>query len=508
MRSIPSRAVACTIAGIGFFLACVNARAADIPAIKLDIRDTVLENGLRVIVYPDHKVPTVACHIFYATGSVNEHPGGTGIAHMLEHMLFKGTRKIGITDSTTDARYLPVIDSLEEVRRAAKDAGDTATWRRTSLRMDSVNALHRAYFVKDELWQTYREAGGTNLNAFTTDLGTAYHVTLPRNRFELFLWLEADRMQNAVLRDFYAERDVVREERRMRVENRPQGRYWETMDALFWGAHPYGIPTIGWQSDIENYRRSQAQDHYDRYYGPRNAVLVFAGDVSPDTAFAQSARYFGNIRKGAAFPKVVSQDPEPVGQKRFVSIRDNARPTIDILFPLPAITDSVSPAFEIVEGVLSGASGRLEKILSDSLRLVTAVGAGHRAQIYASQFVVTATLVPGADPARIEAVLWSEIAKLRDSLLAPREIERVKNRLAAAQIGRMRNLEDFAVDLGMLQLMGDWRLVKTYPLATQAVEASQVREAAARWLRPERATVGWLLPRNHSEHTTTGVYLP
>jgi predicted Zn-dependent peptidase len=487
-------------------LGALGSFASDIPPLKLGIRDTVLANGLRVLVYPDHKVPTVACQLFYATGSIHEHPGGTGIAHMLEHMLFKGTRKVGITDSTSDARFLPAIDSLEELRQTAKDAGDTAAALRFAHQMDSVNALHRAFFVKDELWQEYQKAGGTNLNAFTTDLGTCYHVTLPRNRVELFLWMEADRMQNAVMRDFYAERDVVREERRMRIENKPQGRYWESLDALFWGGHPYGIPTIGWPSDIEHYRRAQVQEHFDRFYGPRNAVLVLAGDISPDTGFAQAARYFGHIRKGAEFPQVVTQDPEPVGQKRLVSIRDNARPNIDILFPLPAIQSPESPTFEILEGVLSGASGRLEPLLVDSLRLCTSVGAGHRAQAYASQFIVTATPVPGADPARIERILWAEIGKLRDSLLSEREIARVKNRLAASQIGRMRSTEDFATDLGMLAMSGDWRLVETFPAATQLVEAAAVRAAAAKWLRPDRATVGWLLPRNHSEHTRTGVY--
>lgn len=480
--------------------------ASDLPQLKLGIRDTTLANGLRVLVYPDHKVPTVACQIFYATGSIHEHPGGTGIAHMLEHMLFKGTRKVGITDPTADARFLPVIDSLEERRRAAKDQGDTALATRFSRQMDSVNTLHRAFFVKDELWQEYQKAGGTNLNAFTTDLGTCYHVTLPRNRYELFLWMEADRMQNAVMRDFYAERDVVREERRMRIENRPQGRYWETLENLFWGAHPYGIPTIGWPSDIEHYRRAQVQEHFDRFYGPRNAVLVLAGDITADTAFAQAARYFGHIRKGAEFPKVITQDPEPVGQKRFVAIRDNARPGIDILFPVPSIQSPQSPAFEILEGVLSGAAGRLEPILVDSLRLCTAVGGGHRAQSYSSLFWIGATPVPGADPERIEKILWTEIGKLRDSLLAEREIQRVKNRLAASQVGRMRSTEDFATDLGMLALTGDWRLIESYPAATQKVLAAEVRAAAAQWLKPDRATVGWLLPKNHSERTRTGVY--
>jgi predicted Zn-dependent peptidase len=474
--------------------------------VLLSVRDTVLPNGLRILVHEDHTVPTVACRLFYATGSIHEHPGGTGIAHMLEHMLFKGTRRVGITDSTTDAKYLPVIDSLDESRRVAIDGGDTASWKRLSKAMDSVNALHRKSFVKDELWQAYQQAGGTDLNAFTTDMGTAYHVTLPRNRVELFFWLESDRMQNAVMRDFYAERDVVREERRLRYENKPEGRYWETLDAMFWGAHPYGIPTIGWPSDIEHYRRSQVQDHYDRFYGPKNAVFVLSGDVCADTAFRLAARYFGPIHKGVDFPKVITEDPEPVGQKRFVSIRDNARPSIDILFPVPAIQSTESPAFEILEGVLSGAAGRLEPILVDSLRLCTDVGAGHRAQAYASQFEISAMPSPGADPEKIEKIIWSEVAKIRDSLLSPREVQRVKNRIAASNLARLRSQEAIASDLGFMSLYGDWRLVRTYPAAVQEQTPQSVREAAAKWLRPERATVGWLLPKNHSEHTRTGVY--
>jgi predicted Zn-dependent peptidase len=203
---------------------------------------------------------------------------------------------------------------------------------------------------------------------------------------------------------------------------------------------------------------------------------------------------------------VVTEDPEPVGQKRFVAIRDNARPSLDILFPVPAIQDSLSPAFEILEGVLSGASGRLEPVLVDSLRLVTEAGGYHRAQVYAGMFYVGASPVAGSDPAQIEKELWKQVERLRDSLLSPRELERVKNRVAASRIAKLRDMENLATELGFFSLYGDWTLVNRYPKAVQAVTAEQVRQAAQKFLRPERATVGWLLPRSHSEHTRTGVY--
>ena len=485
-----------------------GAAGADSLSVDLSVRDTVLSNGLRVLVHQNRSVPTVACRLFYATGSVHEHPGGTGVAHMLEHMLFKGTRKIGTTDSTADARFLPVLDSLDDLRRAARDTRDTAASRRLKRTMDSVTVQYRKTFVKEELWQSFQAAGGTGLNAFTTDLATAYFVTLPRNVVEMYFWLEADRMVNGVMRDFHAERDVVREERRMRYENRPEGRYWETLEHIFWGAHPYGNPTIGWPADIENYTRAQIEEHYAKYYGPRNAVLVLAGDISPDTAFAWAAKYFGPIRKGVSFPSVRSEDPEPVGQKRFVSIRDNAKPSLDILFPTPAIQDPDAPAFEILEGVLSGAAGRLEPLLVDSLRLVTEAGGANNPRSYASQFYVGATLGQGVDPRVVEELLFDQVARLRDSLISDRELVRVKNRVLAARIAKLRNMESVATDLGFMALYGDWKLIRTFPEAVDRVTAEQVREAARRWLKPERATVGWLLPRNHSDATRSGVWKP
>src|SRR6185436_16477983 len=180
--------------------------------------------------------------IFYVTGSVHEHPGNTGIAHLLEHMLFKGTKRVGVKDAAKDAVLLKQIDEvMAKVRGAAfADAADSLKLAR---KYDSLLAEERKLLIKYELWEAYEKAGGTDLNAFTADLMTAYFVTLPKNKVELFLWLEADRMQNAVLREFYSEHQVVQEERRMRVEDSPTGRYWESLIGVYYEAHPYRLPT-------------------------------------------------------------------------------------------------------------------------------------------------------------------------------------------------------------------------------------------------------------------------
>ena len=174
----------------------------------------------------------MSCRLFYVTGSVNEVPGSSGLAHILEHELFKGTKKVGVTDFAKDSVLMAKEDSVMALSQASAVAGDSISAKKFRAEYDSLVEEERKFMVKEELWSAYQQAGGTGLNAFTTDLMTAYIVTLPKNRVELFLYLESDRMQNAILREFYSERDVVREERRMRYDDRPSGRYFETLNSL------------------------------------------------------------------------------------------------------------------------------------------------------------------------------------------------------------------------------------------------------------------------------------
>ena len=251
------RKVSGVVAGIAGALMLVAPAQA---GVNLPVHKEVLDNGLTVLLHPNKQAPTVSCRLFYVTGSVHEVPGKSGLAHILEHELFKGTKKVGVSDSVADARFMATQDSLQALIRSAKLAGDTAKLKDLNAKHDSVLNEHRKIFVKDELWGAYQAAGGTGLNAFTTDLMTAYIVTLPKNKIELFMWLEADRMQNAVLREFYSERSVVREERRMRYDDKPTGRYYESLNSLIYEAFPYRVPTIGWPSDIENPTREKARE--------------------------------------------------------------------------------------------------------------------------------------------------------------------------------------------------------------------------------------------------------
>lgn len=465
----------------------------------------VLPNGLTVILYPSKQAPTVACRLFYVTGSVHERPGNTGIAHLLEHMLFKGTRRTGTRDTVADARIEArietVMDSLDRLTAAPKaDPADSSRIRALRGAYDSLIAAQRKLMVPYELWDAYEKAGGTGLNAFTSDLMTAYIVTLPRNRVELFLWLEADRMQNAVLREFYPERDVVTEERRMRVEDRPTGRYWESLMGVFYEAHPYRLPTIGYPSDIRHLTRRQAMEHYRDYYKPNNAILVLAGDLDTAAALRDIERYFGGIPRGEEFPPVVTAEPAQAGEKRLTVRRADAAPRLDVLFHTPGYLPEDHAdlaALDVLEGVLSGKSGRLYRRLVAESGLAVSASAGNGVDKYTSSFQVAVGLDGTPDLAKVEAAVWDVLEALGRDTISARELQRARNQVAARSVRSVEDLEELATELAYWEMRGGpdgWKDVNRFPASVQAVTAQQVREVAARYFRRDAATVGVILP--------------
>ena len=483
------------------------AKAAAIPAValllcgisyaevNLAVHKEVLPNGLTVLLHPNKQAPTVSCRLFYVTGSVHEVPGKSGLAHILEHELFKGTHKVGIQDSVADARFMAVQDSLQALIRPAKLAGDTATVKKLTAEHDSVVNEHRKIFVKDELWGAYQAAGGTGLNAFTTELMTAYIVTLPKNKIELFMWLESDRMQNAVLREFYSERDVVREERRMRYDDKPTGRYYETLNSLIYEAFPYRVPTIGWPSDIANLTREMADEHYRKYYKPRNAILVLAGDLDTTATMQMVKKYFGTIPAGEAFPPLTVRDPEQVGEKRFTQVRPDAPNLYTLVFKTPEVGDPEIYALDIAEGVLNGRSGRLYKRLVEQEKLAVGVSAGNSPNKYVSEFSVRVNMRPDADPAKVEKIVWEELEKLKNEPVSEREFQKVKNHAYAGLVRSFTDMENVATMLAWYEMYGDYHIFLNWAGELEKVSAAQVQEAAKRTFLREKSVAGFLLKK-------------
>jgi predicted Zn-dependent peptidase len=460
--------------------------------VKLEVHKEVLPNGLTVLLHPNKQAPTVSCRLFYVTGSVHEVPGKSGLAHILEHELFKGTNKVGVTDSIADAAFMVREDSLQALIRPAKLAGDTATVRKLTAEHDSLLNEQRKLFVKDELWGAYQSVGGTGLNAFTTDLMTAYIVTLRKDKIELFMWLESDRMQNAVLREFYSERDVVREERRMRYDDKPTGRFFETLNSLIYEAFPYRVPTIGWPSAIMNLTREMADEHYRRYYKPRNAILVLAGDLDTASTMEMVKKYFGNIPAGEAFPPITVRDPEQVGEKRFTQVRPDAPNLYSLVFKTAEVGDPSLYALDIAEGVLNGRSGRLYKRLVEEEKLAVSVKAGNSPNKYVSEFSVMVSMKLDAYVAKVEKIVWEELERLKNEPVSERDFQKVKNHAYAGLIRSFTDMENVATMLAWYEMYGDYHIFLNWADALEKVTPAQVQEVAKATFVRDRSVVGIL----------------
>ena len=482
------------------FLAALAAAAFTLLPARAGIKAdyTVLDNGLKVILFPDRQSPTVACRLFYVTGSVHENFENNGIAHLLEHMLFKGTKKVGVTDPDKDAEYVRKIDEVM-ARYRALAPGDTASAKPLKRRYDTLIAEERKLLIKYELWEAYEKAGGTGLNAFTSDLMTAYFVNLPKNKLDLFLWLESDRMQNAVLREFYPERDVVMEERRMRVEDSPTGRYWESLMGVFYEAHPFRLPTIGYPSNIRNLTREMADEHYRKYYKPNNAILVLAGDIDPVSALADVKKYFGGIPRGAEFPPVVVEEPQQAGEKRMVVRKNDAKPRYDLMFHTPGFDNPDLYALDIVEGVLSGKSGRLYRKLVKELKIALNAGGGNGVDKYTSNFSVEVDLDGKPQPEKVEKAVWDVLYDMGQRPISDRELARTKNQVAARSLRQLLDKEELATELAFWEMRGGWDYINKFPEGVQRVTAQQVQDVCKKYFYRSNSTTGFILPEDGSE---------
>jgi predicted Zn-dependent peptidase len=453
---------------------------------------------MRVIIVPDSNVAVVSCRLYYFVGGMDEGPGTTGLSHMYEHMMFKGTKRIGTHDYEAEAPYLAAIDSLDRLLQAARSRGgeESADYVRYREEIFALLAEQRELIKKDEIWELYKSNGGTALNAWTSRDMTAYIVTLPMNKVELFYWIEADRMQNLVLREFHSERDVVIDERRMRHDNRPLNRYFERLNALFYTAHPFRQPVIGWESDIRAYTKERLMRHINQFYTPENAVIVLVGNIDTATAMRDLNRYFGGIpRAAAARDEVVTRDPRAAGCTRF-TMREDVEPRVDVIFQIPGYPHNDLYALDIIEGVLSGRSGRLYKRLVDQERLCTNAGASNSFRPHNGSFHIFATLKNDTDPARVEAIIREEIDKLIKEAPVDVEITRVSNSIRMSLAEGLKSLEGISDRLAWFERLGSWQDLFDYPRRIAEVERETIPKIAAEYLTPDLATWGFIVPKN------------
>jgi predicted Zn-dependent peptidase len=477
---------------------------------QIDVEEVVLDNGMTWLLYENHDSPTVMAGWTALVGSVNERPGITGLSHFFEHMMFKGTHTIGTNDIEADLRIIEEQERVRKEMRAEKavmrgrlrrgeinDLADPASWtqryRELNAEFDDLVRQQREIIVKDEMDRIYTRNGGEFLNAFTSEDQTAYFVRIPRNRLELWAWLESDRLLNPVFREFYSERDVVFEERRMRTESTPLGKFDEAFNATFWEAHPYMWPVVGWASDIPMYTLAQAREYFATYYAPNNIIGVLAGDFETAQVKPLLERYFGRIPRGEVDPPpVVTLEPEPVGEKRFNAEAETS-PTVRIWWRGVPFVHKDMPVLDLLSDVMIGRTGRLYKGLVDGRKIANQVSASIDVRRYDGIFMVECTVKEGQDPAAVEAAVYEEIARLQSEPVPPEELQKVKNRYKAFAYRRLSSPLYIGMQLLMYAGLGDWRYINTSAARAEAVTAEDLQRAAQEYLTEGRRTVGIFL---------------
>lgn len=481
-------------------LVCLSA-AAVASDIQLDVKRKVLDNGMRILVMENHTAPVVATYMRFNVGSVDERPGITGTSHLLEHMMFKGTKTMGTTNYEAEIPLMNEIDRLAQLWAAERAKllspyGGGSEDRAEALRdsMAEVQSQLSEFVIKDELWGNYLKNGGTSLNASTGQNSTQYYVQLPSNRLELWAFMEADRIANPILREFYSERDVVYEERRLRIENSPNGKLWEQFNTTAFTAHPYLWPVIGWASDISTVSREEVQEYFTRYYAPNNCVAGIVGDVDAEEVFALCEKYFGSIPSQPPPDPVFTEEPEPAGEKR-IEVEYDAEPQMMIGYMSTQLGNPDMVALQVMSSVLTdGRTSRLYKRLVDE-KIARYISSSEPGMVrYPDLFVFSSAPLEGHTCEEIEAIVYEEIEMLKSVPVTDWELQKVRNQIEAAFISQLNSNLGMAIRTASWEMMtGDWRNIITNRDDAVAVDAEDIMRVAKKYFAKKRRTVAILV---------------
>ncbi len=460
-----------------------------------------LSNGLKILMVERHTVPTISFQITYKVGSVNEYNGVTGIAHLYEHMAFKGTERLGTMDYEKERPLLEALErqyaELNQARlEAARPGGTPGRIDDLAKRFETSEKEARSWVVNNELGEIYSKNGGVGFNATTGRDVTSYTVSLPANRLPLWLSIESDRMAHSVLREFYREKEVVLEERRMRVETNPMGRLYEAFFTTAFVAHPYAYPTLGWPSDLRALSADRTAEFFKTYYGPNNTVIVMVGDFKAAEAILLLERYFGPIPGVAAVPSVVTVEPQQEGERR-VEVEADAHPHVLIGYHKPGIRHPDDAVFDVIDALLSeGRSSRLTKRLVEEKKIAIGVSTqnGTPGARFPNLFAISATPRAPHTTEQLEDEIDAELTRIKQEPPTSKELEKVITNIDAALIRSLRVNSGLAAQLAYYEAVaGGWRYLLSNREAISRVTGEEVMRVARTYFTKSNRTVATLV---------------
>jgi predicted Zn-dependent peptidase len=483
---------------------------------QVPVQEYVLPNGFRLLMIPKKGDPNIAAGWVAKVGSVNERPGITGLSHLFEHMMFKGTHVIGTKDIEKDLKLIARTDAIKaEIRKEEQDQTRRLRLGQISNLEDPKNRTPRHNQLLKELARTekadkelivpnefdkiYTNAGASSLNAETSQDYTVYFINVPANKLELWFWMESDRLLNPVFREFYSERDVVHEERRMRTDSTPTGKFNEEFSAMFWTSSPYSWPVVGWPSDLNGVTREEALSYFAVNYAPNNMSACLVGDFDPAQAKALADRYFGRLkRKPQPQARVRTREVEQMAEKRMVAFAET-NPEVEVRYHSVADGHVDEPALLVLGELLSGQTGRLYKSLVLDQKIANAAAAGQNGMKYEGYFSLNGVAKPESTPEAVEQALYKEIEKLQKEKVNDRELQKIKNQFAADNFRRLESRFLLMLQILLADSNRGWPSFNEDPKRIAAVTADDIQRVANLYFKPENRAVALFYTKKSEE---------
>jgi predicted Zn-dependent peptidase len=470
-------------------------------AVEKQVKEFTLANGLRFMVVERRQSPVFSFMTVVDAGAVDEEVGTTGLAHMMEHMAFKGTSIVGTRDFAAER---PLLEKEEQAfaallaERRKRLRADTTALARLEAEFKRVQEEARAPVVSNGFTAVLEQNGATGLNASTAEDYTNYYYSLPSNRLELWALMEGGRMTTPVFREFYKERDVVYEERRMRYESSPIGRlFWEFITTAFI-AHPYGFGGIGYPSDLKTFTRTEGEAFYERYYVAKNMAVAVVGDVAVDDVKRVAQTYWSGLSDAPKPPPVDTEEPQQMAERRIL-LEDPAQPFIGMGWHIPAGTDPSYPAYEAAASLMAGGDfARLNKLLVKDKKICTQVTmfTGLPGEKYPTLLTLFAIPATGQDPLAVEAAIHEAMDEVMTARpFTAEELEGYKVRVRARKIAQVESNAGLADALAKAQIArGDWREFFRDAERVQALTVTDVMEALKASVTRSNRTVAMIVP--------------
>jgi predicted Zn-dependent peptidase len=488
---------ACVCAALFLGPALLFAQTFD--AIKSQVKEHTLPNGMKFLVLERPEAPVVSFHTYADVGSSNESYGITGISHLLEHLAFKGTKVVGTRDYASEQKVMDQVDRtyqqlVREQTAVKPDSGKIATLK---AEFDRLGKEASGFVVVDQYTDLMREQGGPMINAYTSNDATQYISSLPSNKLEFWMAMESDRWMNPVFREFYKERNVVMEERRLGVETQPMGKLIEDFLAVAFKAHPYHHEVVGHMSDLQRITRADVRDYFQRFYGPSNLTVAIVGDVKADELFKLADTYFSRIPTAPKPEPLRTTEPEQWGERR-VTVEAMSQPMLLIGYHRPNINNRDDAALDAMANILGrGRSSRLYESLVKKKKVAFNVYAmnGWPGNKYSSLFVVFAMPSMGHTAAECQEAIEAELARLKTEPVTEQELSKYKRFTRKWLIDGMKMNGRMGASLTFNEVVrGDWRKAFDIIKVVDAVSAPEVQAVAQKYLVDKHRTIGDIKP--------------